>query len=195
MSFWDRFKKPDDERTYRFRGDTQQSYKAEKEALQMEREKLQLRKEIKQTEKEMNRLKHPYREGTYKTVSSGISRAGKFTGYIAGNVGAGYATANRQLNRIKAGKVREGRIRAIKTSRSFTRPDGGDISLSQSIARADWHGERNVMNTEFFGQREERNLLGDQRDKHWDMDIFGTKTTEQNLIGNNVNLRQNKKYY
>jgi len=137
--------------------------------------------------------------GTAKRA--GIKTA-KFVGELAHEGAKSYGTLRSTME--KKGRRGRATVRATSTNRSFVAPDGGDISLSGAIAFGDWSGGKNVMNTEFFGEGEQRELMGDNRDllgdtkeKQWNMDIFGsTNGHKQNvdyLSGNGK--KKNRKFF
>ena len=144
------------------------------EQARMEKERLKLKKELRESEKDISRLKHPTQTSTISRIKKAGSRAIGFTGELA-HEGA------RSYSKTKTTLRRKGRtIRQMPRQRSFQAPDGGDISLSGAIARADWHGGRNVMNTQFFGSDTE------QPDK----DFFG-----QRKMDTLVNNKKKNKYF
>jgi len=142
--------------------------------LAKEKERLELKKEVKEREREISRLKHPTQTSAISRIKKAGSRTIGFAGELA-HEGA------RSYGKIKTTLRRKGRtIRQMPRQRSFQAPDGGDISLSGAIARADWHGGRNVMNTQFFGSDTE------QPDK----DFFGQR--KMDIL---VNNKKKNKYF
>lgn len=135
--------------------------------LAKEKERLELKKEVKEREREIGRLKHPTQTSAIGRIKKAGSRVVGFTGELAHEGARSYGKTKKTFRR----KGRQ--MRQIPRQRSFQAPDGGDISLSGAIARADWHGGRNVMNTEFFGSD-----TGQQ-----DKDFFGQKKMDD-LVGN-----------
>lgn len=103
--------------------------------------------------KRQRKLEHPHLASAERAGSRLLK-----AGYKLAREGArSYAKTTRTMKRQRP------RVRLTASRRvSFVQPRGQDISLSGAIARADWSGGRNIMNTEFFGEREDRNLLGDR---------------------------------
>jgi hypothetical protein len=145
--------------------------------LEKERERLQLRAEVRSREKEIKRLSHPYQEeargvakGTGKRI---VGFAGKL---IKEEAIPSFRKTSKTLKRSR------GPVRQSSGRRSFVAPQGTDISLSGSIARDDWHGEgRTVMDRDFFGSSQQKDLLGLQSGKE--------------LIGGNSDKKKNQRYY
>ena len=160
--------------------------------LAKEREHLIMKKELRDKKREISKLKHPYKEEVLKGASRAGGRIAAFGGELAKESVRGLNTFSRKA-RTRSRRIRSN-VRATSPRRTFTSPNGTDISLSQGIAYNDWHGDKNIMNTEFFGERDNRNYLGRQEEKRWDMQMFGTKTSEENLLGKR-NKGKKEKFY
>lgn len=138
-----------------------------------EKERLLMKKELRESEREISRLKHPQQEEFRKGAKRAGSRIVRFAGGLAREGARSYGKTKRTL------RTKRSKIQRMQPKRSFVQPDGGDISLSGAIARADWSGGSNIMNTQFFGSDM----------NHEEKDFFGSKQME-NLTGSN----KKKKY-
>lgn len=127
-----------------------------------------------------------------KTIKGAGIRVAKFTGHLADEAGESYGIAKTRLSKGKTVR-RIPTVRARADGRSFMSPQGTDISLSSGIAANDWAGEGNIMTTEFFGNRDDRDLLGNTKDKSWDMQIFGSQNGKTNYLGSNK--KKNQKFF
>lgn len=143
--------------------------------LAKEKERLELKKELREREREIRKLKHPHLEETGRTAKRAGGRILGFAGGLAKESVRSYSKTKHTL-RTKRIRGQPPRLR----SRSFAQPTGDDISLSGSIARADWSGGKNVMNTEFFGSD-----MG-----HQEKDFFGTPKKE-----NLINQKKKNNYF
>ena len=123
--------------------------------LQKEKEELELEKEVKEKEREISRLKHPYRERMSKGTTRTGERISKFGGRFIKEGQRGYRELDYQMRRRRRYPSN------IRLRSSFVSPDGTDISMSEGIARNEWSGERNIMNTDFFGNQQTKDLLGE----------------------------------
>ena len=141
--------------------------------LAKERERLQLKSELEERKREISRLKHPEAEKIRVGAKRTGGRIAKFTGEIIKEGARSYAKTRETLRR------RRTRVRRITPKRSFVSPDGQDISLSQSIARADWDAGQNIMTREFFGSemRQDKDFFGEKK-----ADLIGSKKKKQNYF-------------
>jgi len=163
MSIFDRFKKREESIN-----SLQSKYSKTGKAI----ERQELQNALKEREKELSRLKHPQQQEAKKSITKAGSRIVDFAGGLAKEGARSYAKTSRTL--------KTKRLRALKSQprRSFVAPTGDDISLSSSIARADWSGERNIMNTDFFGSGEMKDLMGEKEKKDINL-ISNTKKNEK----------------
>jgi hypothetical protein len=125
--------------------------------LQLEARRLNRLKKEKTLKKERWNIEHPKTKSTISHIESGAGRLARFTGSIAKDTERSYSHLRFQAER-RARRMRGTNIRA--GTRSFVAPEGNDISMSGGIARNQWAGERNIMNTNFFGQQQPKDILG-----------------------------------
>lgn len=127
--------------------------------IKREKERQMQKKELRERQKEIRQLKHPYQESTRGSLKRAGSRALGFGGELAREGVRSYRTFNRRIRSKKPSRrtMRSPQLRT--TSQSFTSPGGEDLSLAGGITRNDWMGTRNIMNTDFFGTGEQRELL------------------------------------
>ena len=157
----------------------------EKQLAKIEKQRLRERnKQTYQIEKyKLAHAKQTTRDRKYEALSEKYGRtfkAGK-TIKSAGKEALGFAGSlakegSRSYGHMKSRMAKNRRIRQptvrLRDNKSFVAPDGIDISLSGAIAHSDWTGGKNMMNTEFFGERDNRDFLGNMKEKQWNMDIF-----------------------
>ncbi len=128
--------------------------------LAKERERLQLKQELKERQREISRLKHPYQEETRKGAKRVGGRLLRFAGGLAKEGVRSYGKTKTTLKRRRIS------VRRTMPRRTFTAPEGQDISLSSAIARSDWAGGGNVMSTDFFGselEKSQKDFFGEKK--------------------------------
>lgn len=146
--------------------------------LEKEKERLELRSQVRAREKEIKRLSHPYREESRERAKVTGGRIARFTGSLIKEGATSFAKTNRTLKRTgRSMRVRQSQPRR----RSFGQPQGTDTSLSSGIASNTWAGEATVMDRDFFGSSQQKDLLGLQSGK--------------DLIGSNPEKKKNQRYY
>lgn len=144
--------------------------------LEKEKERLELRREVRAREKEIKRLSHPYQEEARGIAKGTGRRIAEFTGkIIKEDAIPSFRKTSRTLQRSR------GRVRQPSGRRSFGQPQGTDTSLSSGIASNTWAGEATVMDRDFFGSSQQKDLLGLQGGK--------------DLLGSNPEKKKNQRYY
>jgi len=146
----------------------------EKLRLEEAREKSELRA----MRSEAFELEHP----NYISARGRAGKAGKRLSDFAGKILVAGSAPLRS-------KARRTRIKPYSMSASSAgrASISDDISLTRAIAVNDWSGSGNIMQREFFGSRDDRDLIGDRNravniGSSFEMDFFGPKK-KVNLLG------------
>lgn len=166
--------------------------------INLERQRINLMKQQQQLAKERRAVEYPRMHEAVKTAKGTWHNFTSFAERVA-TAGAGsYATMNKAIKkRKKTAKSQRIKSGTVNYAMRGYRSPSGDISLSGAIAQETWSGPDNFATREFFGEREERDLIGDRNKEvnigsNFNREFFSSNVKNaKSLIGDtnkNINL-------